>query len=1062
MPTRTEIVISLGEVLECLPPSKKHKRRRYNSFDANIGPEEGNEENLAPSCGVKPCGDMKPDHRVNDGPELLSIKSKKRKDRKKSDDTDEEVSFRDVKTNGETSDELKSKSKRKSNAEKFLEDNANYFQLEVLNSKTRSNKLVNETEVNDSEEEKSEEGGFHSSFLDFLKAKGVSKENGVGRVRHKSEESERSTSRGQAGRSRSSHSRYGRSRSSGRERTRSRSRPGRTALGPDGSEVFVSESESSECSVRLPRLALTRPGRSDSPSEDSDSHQRGRRTRSAARDDSPDRESSGRKPRGRQRRSSPANSEPGGTSRRRRGRSRNNRSPSGSEAESVASNSRHTKDESDDEDKDKLTPSKRGRRSELDKLLEAVDTSFHFETAAAERKRLSDQGGSGGGLGPLEIDCSDTGSEASYAAASSKRRLPETGEPSNKKKFRPSNNLLKTASPGTPLKLEDVSGASGDELDLELESDRLWDGWDELNEQLDNISEDPVTIEKMHFSFESVPMRESWYGTYQRQDRGDELVFYPSSTTAPFQLPYEMPYSLFSGAKPLKKETADNSRDQSKASSPVRNLGSKDKRKISECESTSSEDTRRRPGRPGRPSKADTLGGARVAAHLLESHYRVSPRCHASTKSLGLVTNTPGDLEGLEEAFLYQDEKELNLHNLPSFLPRDENSNDSLSSGSVNSRAKSESSAELVQLACKLDSVLQHPGDLAQPAAQEDAANPVPAKVPPTRSRISSEQLLSPKKTKKKKKMEPCYEPLDQLVADNVDPLLLDCLEDELPTVPLNTVMADTLDLLDSYNTCTSMSVCNSRWLRPNKRDSLMSSMTATPEFKPKRKFIYKDDLPGFNIDSDLEAEKLPVSKRGKKVRKSELKTEETEAVEESTETKQKQKKLPSPNKTNPSKTKRKFIYKDDLPGFSLDSDTETEKLPVSKARRKPEPNKVKDPVDDDKSDEDTESVESFNSSSSAGSKKRRKANKTGFPLPKKKKKKIEDNSEEKMMSSKSEQKSPRKSRTLDDKKKISTQPKLDRFLTKTKRSIDNTEPSVDLLDSKVSDRKAKAAKNYR
>merc|ERR1739848_733217 len=67
-----------------------------------------------------------------------------------------------------------------------------------------------------------------------------------------------------------------------------------------------------------------------------------------------------------------------------------------------------------------------------------------------------------------------------------------------------------------------------------------------------------------------------------------------------------------------------------------------------------------------------------------------------------------------------------------------------------------------------------------------------------------------------------------------------------------------------------------------------------------------------------------------------------------------------------------------------------------------------------------------------------------------------------KMMSSKSEPKSPRKSRTLDDKKKISTQPKLDRFLTKTKRSIDNTEPSVDLLDSKVSDRKAKAAKNYR
>merc|ERR1719228_319483 len=92
---------------------------------------------------------------------------------RKCDDTDDEISFRDV--NGDIDHEDgKSKIKRKSNTEKFLEDNANYFQLEVLNTKTRSNKLVNETEA-------------------------------------------------------------------------------------------------SECSVRLPRLALTRPGRSDSPSEDSDS-----------------------------------------------------------------------------------------------------------------------------------------------------------------------------------------------------------------------------------------------------------------------------------------------------------------------------------------------------------------------------------------------------------------------------------------------------------------------------------------------------------------------------------------------------------------------------------------------------------------------------------------------------------------------------------------------------------------------------------------------------------------------------------------------------------------------
>merc|ERR1719286_110775 len=104
--------------------------------------------------------------------------------------------------------------------------------------------------------------------------------------------------------------------------------------------------------------------------------------------------------------------------------------------------------------------------------------------------------------------------------------------------------------------------------------------------------------------------------------------------------------------------------------------------------------------------------------------------------------------------------------------------------------------------------MMQDPGDLAAPVAAE------PAKVPPTRSRVSSEQLLSPKKLKKKKKVSvdglPGYEPLDQLVADNVDPVLLDCLEDELPTVP-SPPIEDPLEMLNTYSTCTSMSVCNSR-----------------------------------------------------------------------------------------------------------------------------------------------------------------------------------------------------------------------------------------------------------
>merc|ERR1712242_218476 len=101
---------------------------------------------------------------------------------------------------------------------------------------------------------------------------------------------------------------------------------------------------------------------------------------------------------------------------------------------------------------------------------------------------------------------------------------------------------------------------------------------------------------------------------------------------------------------------------------------------------------------------------------------------------------------------------------------------------------------------------------------------------------------------KKKKKVSvdgPGPEPgLDQLVADNVDPVLLDCLEDELPTVPG--------PLLETFPDCKSMSVCNSRRLKPNNRESLgsakkeLKNKKVMDPFKPKRIIIYKDDLPGF------------------------------------------------------------------------------------------------------------------------------------------------------------------------------------------------------------------------
>ena len=91
------------------------------------------------------------------------------------------------------------------------------------------------------------------------------------------------------------------------------------------------------------------------------------------------------------------------------------------------------------------------------------------------------------------------------------------------------------------------------------------------------MTDSPVQVNKLHFSFESVPLKESWFLTYQRQDRGDEIVFYPTSTSNPFLLPYQMPYSAFLLNKPLKKEN-DASNETSKASSPVRQLGEPSRR----------------------------------------------------------------------------------------------------------------------------------------------------------------------------------------------------------------------------------------------------------------------------------------------------------------------------------------------------------------------------------------------------------------------------------------------------------------------------------------------------
>jgi hypothetical protein len=215
MPIRTDLVISIGEILDCLPPGKHYKKKRYSSsFNAGLDDVE-NEENVWPVLAERPprvrCDlsprSMKSKENGTSEPELDSHDVPIRRTRYSADgrkhsvetaeeDDDHEVTFHpDSVGNGEStgaSNGSKTKGKRKSSAEKFLEDNSNYFQLEVLASKTRSSKVFDEASAT-SNDNNAEGKDFHNSFLDFLKSKGVEEEEDsdtalppASRSRHKS------------------------------------------------------------------------------------------------------------------------------------------------------------------------------------------------------------------------------------------------------------------------------------------------------------------------------------------------------------------------------------------------------------------------------------------------------------------------------------------------------------------------------------------------------------------------------------------------------------------------------------------------------------------------------------------------------------------------------------------------------------------------------------------------------------------------------------------------------------------------------------------------------------
>jgi len=1058
MPTRTEVVISIGEVLECLPPGKSFRRKRYNSFDANqaLDLEAGNLENVAPLCAAAAArcdsallGMKSRENGVQDSelePKVLTIRRKTRGSedgsRKMSsdqpDEDDDEVTFNPETVsafaengaglaNGTDDSGAKPKNKRKSSAEKFLEDNASYFQLEVLPAKTRSSKVFEcngEPEPDTSElaqpsvpaSKVDEPADYHNSFLDFLKSK---------RARGKDDmDDEDETNNG--------------------ERSRKMAGP-------------TDEEARGKARRRVPSACLNQsPSRSDS--EDSFRPPRSRsqmsraRSRNRVRSRSNDFSAS----------ESETDTEKVCSKRKRSKIALKCAESSDDESASEGSVTKSTRSRSTAELAASPSPGKRSRRSELDKLLEAVDTSFHFETAAAAAKRMSGSQE----LGPLEIDVSDSNMDSAdeddvSSAVAVDRMTPtptiqspakkkeasdrlkseekkkrkhcgsetpeEEGKRKRKKKVN-SGNLLKTYSPRASKKItKDVD--SEEEVD---EVANVWDGWESLNETLAAIDGNPVELENLHFSFEVAPHRESWFQTYSRQDQGEDIVFYPESKTFPFCLPYELPYSTFMPHKPEVKIEEKTKKKTGKAQEELPETARKGKRKkVSECESTDSENNK----------KGKTKFGPKTE-HLLDLQPRVSPRCHASTKAI--LHGGPLTDEELAEALLIQDERDLHFASF-SFLSQDETSNDSMSSANTK-HLKRENLHDYLQIQTSMERFLRTTQDSADVesgttssptssltacgASAKDKSDKVTV---PTRSRISSAELLKNMKDKGKKKREKTNNAeliIDEYVADNVDAILLDCLEEELPTIPFDSV-SETLSLLDTYQSCNSMNVCNSRWLRPSRPSILgnssdgqrMMKKSAIP-FKPKRLVIYKEDLPGFKYDNDIEAEKLPVSKR---ILAKSAKRGDSEEVEATTPTTTKKETLKAVKKVA---KKEVFIARKSKPDCKV------------------EPAKPTNPkmTDIEKAESDADNVsESSTSSSVARKKLKKKLNKTGFPSQKKKnklavkteqvlkKKKPKEDLKKKPDSSHS----PRSPATTSRPKlsKSSKKVKLDKFVTKSKNS---------------------------
>ena len=490
-----------------------------------------------------------------------------------------------------------------------------------------------------------------------------------------------------------------------------------------------------------------------------------------------------------------------------------------------------------------LSPVSKKRRSELDKLLEAGLSSFHCESA----KQAADR------LGPLKVDVSDGSEAGSYEASENikspgKSRLLQEADVNQNSKSpgrRASRSPKKGGRGGGRGRGRRVGNKANDsEADLSVSP--VSSAFspcvpNDIADALKRVDSHEVEISSMDFSFERTPFRESWFQTYTRQDAGDEILYYPE--TESFPLPYEMPMNTFYPRKEFKKQLNMKSGRNTPSGTATPDE--------EEIEPTPTRSTRRGQEAAAQPSTSKNSGkstknknqpfsseelsffekiGPKKAAALRAASERKSPRGHASTKSLNAASPYVDDVDDAEFEELIDGAKKpvkkyvlaykAMMANYEGADP--EASNDSVAS-SISTR-KDESLEKLGEIAGQLESFFS--------ANSLEDASLLPASSTSdqlhkkrSRRQSSSEKTAGTKKVKKSKNNE-AGEILDKLLDSNVDPVFLDCLEDELPSVVFDEhhPKLDTMDLINDFDQCTSINL----FKKKQKRKEIMESAVAS------------------------------------------------------------------------------------------------------------------------------------------------------------------------------------------------------------------------------------------